>query len=434
MGDVIKSYDTKNNDKSTNESIVDNVDNDENHASNLMNWIIPSTSVNQRMRRIEEILDSIPYFFSSMLDDNNLQRRLLVQLGDCLLISCPKLNEEINPESNWYLVVLEANGTVEKVRVAYRDKTFKIWNDKNTTIHQYIEMRSLKTIERPWSIIPEQLTKKMPNILHHAYPINDAIFPLGKFLQKTLNIDQKRWIPVIEMSVSNCSINELKCLIIEARKRRRFGSIRIWRLWGICHYSPESVSLVLEDITYGSLADFIRTSPRPQDQQCKFAMQIVDGLRNLEKYGFIHSRLSIDVCLLTYNYNVKIAIYGLTPGELYPTYVDLDDIDQCRWLPPECLPNSDITPIPYNTSGMIYTYGIILWSMFHGGALPFEDEPAENIRSRRYRIQNPLYIEPELVPNEIRNVILSCCSEDIAIRGRLKSIKIYLRNYSPSAT
>ncbi|EJW83949.1 hypothetical protein WUBG_05138, partial [Wuchereria bancrofti] len=189
-----------------------------------MNWIIPSTSVNQRMRRIEEILDSIPYFFSSMLDDNNLQRRLLVQLGDCLLISCPKLNEEINPESNWYLVVLEANGTVEKVRVAYRDKTFKIWNDKNTTIHQYIEMRSLKTIERPWSIIPEQLTKKMPNILHHAYPINDAIFPLGKFLQKTLNIDQKRWIPVIEMSVSNCSINELKCLIIEARKRRRFGS------------------------------------------------------------------------------------------------------------------------------------------------------------------------------------------------------------------
>ncbi|EFO21629.1 TK protein kinase [Loa loa] len=321
-----------------------------------------------------------------------------------------------------------------RIQVSYRDKVLKIWNGNNTTLHQYIEKRLLKTIERPWKIIPEQLTKKMPIISSHAFPINDAIFPLGTLSQKTLNIDEKRWIPVIELNIANCNINELKCLIDEAEKRLRFGSVRIWRLWGICQHGPENVSLVLEDIIYGSLADFVRTDFRPQDQLCKFAAQIVDGLRNLEKYGFIHYRLSIDVCLLTYNYNVKIAIYGLSMGELYPTYVDLDDIDQCRWLPPECLSNSGNTSAPYNASGMIYSFGIILWSMFHGGALPFEDEPADNIRNPQYRIQNPLYIEPELVPNEIRNVILSCCSEDIAIRGRLKSIKIYLRNYSPPAT
>ncbi|CAG9531774.1 unnamed protein product [Cercopithifilaria johnstoni] len=396
-----------------------------------MDWIVPSTSVNQRMRRIEEILDSIPYFFNSMLDDNNLQRRLLVELGDCFLISCPKLKEEMNPESNWYLIILETNETILKVKVTYRDKTLKIPNDKNATLYQYIKTHSLKTIERPWIIIPQQLTKKMASIPQHAFPINDAIFPLGTLSQKTLNFDSKRWIPVTELNITDCSINELEYLISGAEKRRRFGSIRIWRLWGICKYEPGNVSLILEDIIYGSVADFVRTSPRSQDQQCKFAMQIVDGLRNLEKYSFIHYRLSIDVCLLTYNYNVKIAIYGLTAGELYPTYIDLDDIDQCRWLPPECLPNSDGTiTAPYNTSGMIYSFGIILWSMFHGGALPFEDEPAANIRNRRYRIENPLYIEPELVPNEIRNVILSCSSEDIATRGRLKSIKIYLRNYS----
>lgn len=75
-----------------------------------------------------------------------------------------------------------------------------------------------------------------------------------------------------------------------------------------------------------------------------------------------------------------------------------------RWLPPECLPSSDSAPVPYNTSGMIYSFGMIVWSMFHGGTLPFEDEPAANIRNRRYRVENPLYIEPELVPNGIRNV------------------------------
>ncbi|EJD73405.1 hypothetical protein LOAG_15722, partial [Loa loa] len=73
------SYNTDKNDKSINERIF-GVDNSGSNRSNLMNWIVPSTSVNQRMRRIEEILDSIPYFFGSMLDDNKLQRRLLLEL------------------------------------------------------------------------------------------------------------------------------------------------------------------------------------------------------------------------------------------------------------------------------------------------------------------------------------------------------------------
>ncbi|KAM3723014.1 Hepatocyte growth factor receptor [Dirofilaria immitis] len=399
-----------------------------------MSWIVPSTNVNQRMRHIEEILDSIPYFFNSMLDDSNLQKQLLVELGDCFLISCPKLKGEINTKSSWYLLVLEPNRVILKIKIIYRQKTLKIWNEKDITLHQYIKMRLLKTIERPWEIIPEQLTEKMPNALYHAFPINEKTFPLGNLSQKILNFDHKRWISVIELNIIDCNNDELKCLIAEANKRRRFGSVRIWRLWGVCQHISGNVSLILEDIIYGSVADFVRTGPRPQDQLCKFAVHIADGLRNLEKYGFIHRRLSIDVCLLTYNYNVKIAIYGLTPGELYPTYLDLDDVDHCRWLPPECLPNLDSTPISYNASGMIYSFGIILWSIFHGGILPFEDEPADNIRNRQYRIQNPLYIEPELVPNKIRDVILSCCSENIAIRGRLKNIKIFLRKYFASQT
>ncbi|VDK65601.1 unnamed protein product, partial [Gongylonema pulchrum] len=132
--------------------------------------------------------------------------------------------------------------------------------------------------------------------------------------------------------------------------------------------------MVLEDIVYGSVSEFVRTSLRPQTQLCKFAVHIVEGLRHLEKYGFIHRRLSIDVCLLTYNYNVKIAIYGLTPGELYPRADELEDVDCCRWLPPECLPDSNSTQrAAYGASGMIYSFGMILWSMFHGAALPFED-------------------------------------------------------------
>lgn len=38
-------------------------------------------------------------------------------IGDCILISCPKSKEEMNPESNWYLVLLESNGLHSKIKV-----------------------------------------------------------------------------------------------------------------------------------------------------------------------------------------------------------------------------------------------------------------------------------------------------------------------------
>uniref|UniRef100_A0A915Q3M4 Protein kinase domain-containing protein n=1 Tax=Setaria digitata TaxID=48799 RepID=A0A915Q3M4_9BILA len=407
----------------------DNSDND--NMSNTMNLLMPSTDANQRMRHISIILHSLPYFFNSMLDDDNLEKQLLVELGDCILISCSKLKE--NPEPSWYLVIKEPNEVISRTRVIYRQKTLKIWNNKNTTLYEYIKKRPLKMIERPWKIHPDQVNtltnRMMTTVSSYQFPINNQTFPLGILSQKILNFDCKRCLPVIELSITDCNIDELKILIAEAERRRGFGSIRIWRLWGVCQYATETVSLVLEDIIYGAASEFIRTNPISQTQLCKFAAQIVDGLRNLEKHSFVHRRLSIDVCLLTYNYNIKLAIYGLTPGELFPTNDDFDDIDRCRWLPPECLPDADNITGSYGTPGMIYSYGMILWSMFHGALLPYEDEPAINIRNRQYRIKNLLYIEPELVPNKIRDVILSCWSEDIAIRGRLKNIKLYLQKY-----
>lgn len=73
-----------------------------------------------------------------------------------------------------------------------------------------------------------QLSKKMATIPHHAFPINDMIFPLGTLSQKTLNFGGSRCIPVIELSITDCSTDELKYLIAEAERRRRFGSMYVW--------------------------------------------------------------------------------------------------------------------------------------------------------------------------------------------------------------
>lgn len=66
-------------------------------------------------------------------------------------------------------------------------------------------------------------------------------------------------------------------------------------------------------------------------QLCNFAIQMAEGMRYLEKYSFIHRRMTFDICLLCYDYNIKIAVYGLTAGELCATSNDLTDIELCRW-------------------------------------------------------------------------------------------------------
>lgn len=65
----------------------------------------------------------------------------------------------------------------------------------------------------------------MPNVPNQGFPIDGEMFPLGVISQKTLSIDGKRCLPVIELKISNCQIDELKILHAEAEKRKRFGSM-----------------------------------------------------------------------------------------------------------------------------------------------------------------------------------------------------------------
>ncbi|VDM50475.1 unnamed protein product [Toxocara canis] len=374
-------------------------------GSSILSWA--STSRRIRNRKIDELLDSLPFFFGSMLDDPDLQTQLLAEPGDTFLVSYPLIKEDAEHRCTayrkWHLVILEPNEIIFKLKVVYRNKLLRIASERNTLLLNFINDRKLKLINRPWNIQPEQITPKMRIVPQQAFPINVGTFALGTIEQKTLNFDTLRRIPVMQLTITDCSDDEIGFLLCEAQRRKRFGSVRIWRLWGVCE-SDSGVSLILEDIVYGSVAEYVRVGLREYSQLCQFAVQIAEGLRYLEKYSFVHRRLTLDVCMLTYDYNVKIAIYGLTAGELFPTTDDLKDVDRCRWIPPECLPHPDGPKRPYDSTAMVYSFGTVIWSMFHGAAMPYEDEQAANIIDRNFRASQPLFIEPELVPEPMREV------------------------------
>ncbi|KHN86288.1 Tyrosine-protein kinase-like otk [Toxocara canis] len=388
-------------------------------GSSILSWA--STSRRIRNRKIDELLDSLPFFFGSMLDDPDLQTQLLAEPGDTFLVSYPLIKEDAEHRCTayrkWHLVILEPNEIIFKLKVVYRNKLLRIASERNTLLLNFINDRKLKLINRPWNIQPEQITPKMRIVPQQAFPINVGAFALGTIEQKTLNFDtlrripitpkmrivpqqafpinvgafalgtieQKtlnfdtlRRIPVMQLTITDCSDDEIGFLLCEAQRRKRFGSVRIWRLWGVCE-SDSGVSLILEDIVYGSVAEYVRV-----------------GLRE-------YSQL----------------IYGN---------------DLLRWIPPECLPHPDGPKRPYDSTAMVYSFGTVIWSMFHGAAMPYEDEQAANIIDRNFRASQPLFIEPELVPEPMREVILRCWSEDELVRGRFRDIKWHLRKVRNCAT
>uniref|UniRef100_A0AC35FM44 Protein kinase domain-containing protein n=1 Tax=Panagrolaimus sp. PS1159 TaxID=55785 RepID=A0AC35FM44_9BILA len=400
--------------------------------SRFLVWL-PSTA-NRRKHRIEEYLASLPYFYGTMLDDVDIQMQLLASAGDGFLIVCPRHeNEKSNSHRKWLLVFLANNETVIKINIIYSKRKFVLAKEKDVTLQRFLEEQEMNTIERPFFLTSNQVVEQMAITPHLGFPIPKGVFRLGVLSQKTLLFDSDRRIPVFELDCSSLKTHFQQEIYDEARKLLTFGSTYIWRLWGIV-YENSILRLVLEDIVYGSLAEYIRLGQRLESQLKRFSLQMAEGLRYLEKFNFIHFRLSIDCFLVTYCYNVKLAIYGFSENELIKKFEDFEDLDQCRWMPPECLPAIAIPNVVvptdrarYSLTSMPYTFGTCLWSLFLSGAIPYENQPPENIRDRLFRLQNLPEVDEEFMPRDIIEITIQCWESKPNHRPNFKEIKQLLR-------
>lgn len=93
-------------------------------------------------------------------------------------------------------------------------------------------------------------------------------------------------------------------------------------------------------------------------------------------------------------------------------------------MTPRCLPMSGTTPSKYDMSAMVYSFGTILWSMFHGARQPFCGEEETNIKNRLYRSNHSLEIDDQLVPNKMKQVTTKIYDFLTALRPTL--FRIYV--------
>ncbi|KAK6046882.1 hypothetical protein COOONC_15614, partial [Cooperia oncophora] len=121
------------------------------------------------------------------------------------------------------------------------------------------------------------------------------------------------------------------------------------------------------------------------------------GLEYLHYKNCIHRDVATRNCLVHDN-DVKISDFGLS-RELSnrEKKYKLKDMNQrlpIRWLAPEVLATAT-----YSTKSDVFSFGVMLWEIYTGGALPYQNMTLPEVRARvlsGYRLSAP-YKMPKFV-------------------------------------
>uniref|UniRef100_A0A8R1YDG3 Protein kinase domain-containing protein n=1 Tax=Pristionchus pacificus TaxID=54126 RepID=A0A8R1YDG3_PRIPA len=336
----------------------------------------------QRDKRRLFLARCLSLYYSSFLLDRSLLIDILVEPNDTVLLDPSDETDEDQLE----LAVRDALGNIEFIR-----------------------------------LVPRRFDP--PLALTRIYTL------AGEISWATLAIDEKRHVPVSVMKFSDLTPKERDYLQWQVQDRRHFGNHRIWRFWGLAMEGEKIAHLVMEDLTLGPVSEFVSACPRSNVELLSIATGMSEACRYLERHNFIHRALCLEAFLLTHDIQVKLSLFCFSPCTLFPLQNEYEDVDHCRWVPWECLPNeSGYTGTPYDLVSMVYTHGNCLWSLYHSSLLPFENEirlrqeikdqrpsckthlqTAQQITCRKYRETASLEISDDCMPDQIASIVRQGC-------------------------
>uniref|UniRef100_A0A914E007 receptor protein-tyrosine kinase n=1 Tax=Acrobeloides nanus TaxID=290746 RepID=A0A914E007_9BILA len=194
----------------------------------------------------------------------------------------------------------------------------------------------------------------------------------------------------------------------------------IVQLYGLSFDQKRRACIVLEYCEDGSLLERLRDQEKPNVLVTKlldYSIQIVRGMRYLEKNGYIHRDLAARNVLLTQNEKVvKIGDFGLS--RFVPHQVNSQQMEYHQktdtpfpfaWCPPEVLLSRK-----YSNASDVWAFGVTLWELFSYGEHPYagmsSQEVLEDIGKERLK-------KPKNCLEEIYKIMRSCWEYDAAKRS-----------------
>ena len=224
--------------------------------------------------------------------------------------------------------------------------------------------------------------------------------------------------------------------IQEAVVVNQFDHPNILKLLGVC-FDQEPYFITFEYMELGDLNRYLRnkaisvsqaSSNLTVQQLVDMAINIAAGLEYLAEHHFIHRDLATRNCLINEQLFVKIADFGLSKDVYSTDYYKLgersSELLPIRWMPPEA-----ILFCKFSTQSDVWSFGIVLWEIFAGGAQPYytlsNDEVVEYVTNK-----NVLQC-PSGCPRSLYELMVNCWAVIPDNRPTASEIYTRLRDWSP---
>ena len=157
-------------------------------------------------------------------------------------------------------------------------------------------------------------------------------------------------------------------------------------MYGVSYGANDSLSIVVELMTNGSLLNFLRTNEHKlsNDKLIGTIFQVSSAMMYLEGEKFIHRDLAARNCLVGHNNIIKVADFGLARYVLDDEYTASEGTKfPIRWAAPEVIDYSR-----FSSKSDVWAYGILCWEVFSWGLLPYHkksnQEIVEDVRDGRH--------------------------------------------------
>ena len=222
--------------------------------------------------------------------------------------------------------------------------------------------------------------------------------------------------------------------IREAVLVNQFDHPNILKLLGVC-FEQESYCIAFEYMELGDLNQFLRnkavsvSQPTPNlsiQQMVDMAINIAAGLEYLASRHFVHRDLATRNCLINLQLFVKISDFGLSKDVYSKDYYRFGDksVLPIRWMPPEAIVYSKFT-----TQSDVWSFGIVLWEIFSGGAQPYYTLSNEEVIE--YVTNEKMLRCPYECPSEIYDLMVDCWATNPTDRLTAAEVHAALKNWNP---
>jgi len=220
----------------------------------------------------------------------------------------------------------------------------------------------------------------------------------------------------------------------EAVLMNQFDHPNILKLLGVC-FEQEPFCIIFEYMELGDLNKYLRSkavnlglpsSSLTMQQLVDMAINIAAGLEYLAGCHFVHRDLATRNCLINHQLFVKISDFGLSKDIYSKDYYRLGDksVLPIRWMPPEAIVFAKFT-----TQSDIWSFGIVLWEIFSGGAQPYYTLSNEEVM--KYVTDEKVLRCPSSCPSEIYDLMVDCWAVNPDDRPTASEVHNGLQNWSP---